>query len=399
MRGAAAYTISLLALQLDDEFQWTESDTALLLSLYTLMFAIFMFVGGLFVDWFGPRRPLIVGSALVVASHLLASRMSSPLGIILSYGVALGIGVGTVCAAATVAVTARWYPEPAKRGPAIGFSIMGIGIGSIIVAPLWAAGNSQWGWRNNMLVAAAIYAVVLAVIASIMRFPKADEVPAHDPAEEEGGSLDLREALLTRELWTLTLILFLSAFGGLMVARKMFANYSESIDAGAVGLSIAGVAVMLQSAFNAAGRPVWGWISGRVGVRLSSGFCGFLMVAGLLMLAGIDGGSLTNMNLGGFHLFGVAVLGFGYGGAVALAAVNSATMFGTARIGRVYGLIFMIGFGGAELVGPAVGRSLHARTGDYHLSLWIAAALAGLAGIIALLAFPNRGYRRLESEW
>lgn len=399
IRGSAAYTFSLFILPLEQEFGWERSEAVLVFTVYTALYALFMFFGGVVVDVFGPRRPFIVGAILIVASQFLASQAQSHLGLIMTYGVMLGCGVGLASSAATIALSARWYPALRERGTAIGFSVMGIGIGGLIAAPLWHIGVETFGWRKTILITAIVYAALLALVATIIRFPNEQNQSARNTTEF-GSDLSLQEALVTRELWTVILLLFLTMFGGLMVVSQIFPFVSEAgAAAGSMGTTIAASAVMAQALCNSIGRPVWGWTSGRLGIRFSNALCAMLMTAGLALLSQIDGGKLEPSAFGVLSLLGIGFIGFAIGGAISISAVACATMFGSDYLARIFGLVFLIGFGGAGLLGPLVGAYLRQSSGDYHISLYIAAALSTLCAIFSLIALPNRGFRRLIGEW
>ncbi len=398
IRGAAAYTFSICILPLEKELGWARSETVLVFSCYTFVYALFMFIGGMIVDAFGPRRPFILGAILIVVSQILASQVATSFWLSMTYGFMLGCGVGLTSSAATVAMAARWYPEERQRGTAIGFSMMGIGVGGLVAARLWHFGMDQLGWRETVLLTAAVYGVVLAIAASIIRFPRPDEWESSG-ISEYGNDFDLMEALLTRELWTLALLLFLSMFGGLMVFSQLFPFFTESIAAsGASGATIAAAAVIAQPVCNALGRPAWGWASGRMGIRFCIALCAMVMTGGLALLIRSGGHTLAPADVGWASLLAIGLIGFSFGGTVSVGANASATMFGTRYVAQIFGLVFLLGFGGAGVLGPMAGAYLRQATGDYHLSLYIAVGLSTLSAVFALIALPDRGFRRLVGE-
>lgn len=413
--GAVAYAFSIFIPPLEQEFGWARPSIVLAFSFCTLFYAIFMFLGGIAVDRFGPRRPFVVGAVLIVFSQLLASTISSTLGLILTYGVLLGCGVGLTYSSATVALAARWYPELRERGIAIGFSVMGFGFGGLIAAPLWRYGIEGIGWRSTFVATAFVYAIVLSVIASLVRFPQATEETKEDVRRSsEEGDLTLQDAMLTREFWTIALLFFLAIFGGVMVVSQLFPFMTEagslaaalqgtdtsvSVVTGGTVLATTGIAA--QALANSLGRPAWGWLSGVLGLRISMFLCSTTMLIGLLLLASLSESAFLGERAvaSALPIFSIALIGVAYGGVISLCAVASAAIFGSMYLARIFGLIFCMGFGLAGLLGPWAGAALRQSSGDYDLAFYVGASLAGLSAILAVLMLPRRGRERRHSDW
>ncbi|GFP31351.1 MFS transporter, OFA family, oxalate/formate antiporter [Candidatus Hakubella thermalkaliphila] len=171
LMGGAAYAFSVFILPLEAEFGWVRADTVLAFSVCMFVFGILMAVGGYFVDKYGPKKPFVLGAALMIASQVLSSQITTLTGLVLTYGVVLGIGIGLTYTSATIALTSRWYPEREKRSLMIGVAVVGFGLGAVVAAPLWAAGIAAYGWRTTYMLTGGVFAVVLGVIATIIQFP------------------------------------------------------------------------------------------------------------------------------------------------------------------------------------------------------------------------------------
>jgi OFA family oxalate/formate antiporter-like MFS transporter len=395
VRGAATFTFSLLILPLEMEFGWTRAETVTAFSVYAFVVALGLFLGGIIVDRFGPKVPIIVGTLLVGVAHLLLSSVNSPLALVLSYGVTLALGVALTSAAATFALAARWYPMPTERGLAIGVSVMGIGIGGLIAVPLWQYGFEHIGWRKTVVITGAVYVLVLAFVGSVARFP-----PQDAEATPKSGDFNLQEAVLTRRFWTIVLMLFLTVIGGMLIVSQVFPMFSEAIKSPtALTATIAATGVVVQAVCNSLARPFWGWFSGWLGLRTAQAMCGLSMSIGLLILATANADSYAAASFGVFPLFGIGLVGLGLGGSVALAAVATAESFGTSFFARTFGLVMLLGSGLAGFLGPWIGAFLRQRTGDYDVALFLGAGLALLSCFLAALMLPGKGEEKLEGEW
>jgi OFA family oxalate/formate antiporter-like MFS transporter len=395
VRGAATFTFSLLILPLEKEFGWTRAETVTAFSLYAFVVALGLFFGGVVVDRFGPRVPIVFGTLLTAVAHVMLSRISSPVELMVAYGVILALGVALSSAAATFALAARWYPLPTERGLAIGVSVMGIGFGGLIAVPLWQYGFEHIGWRWTVLITGGVYVLILMFVGSVARFPSGDNETA-----PLAGDFNLQEAILTRRFWTIVLMLLLTVIGGMMIVSQVFPMFSEAVESpGAFSATIAATGIIVQAVGNSLARPLWGWISGAIGLRTAQALCGLSMATGLLMLATAAPESYGSASFGLIPLVGIGLVGLGLGGCVSLAAITTAASFGTSYFARTFGLVMLLGSGVAGFLGPWVGALLRQRTGDYDVALYLGAALSLLSLVLALLMLPAKGEERLEGEW
>jgi MFS family permease len=397
----AAYAFSVFVRPLEAEFGWQRPQTTAAFSIAMLLFGLFAFVGGAIVDRWGPRLPYVVGACLMAMSQILAARVTTLPGLLFSYGVLLGAGIGLVYGAVTVPLMARWYPDTARRGVAIGTSLMGMGIGSLLAAPLWTWSIAQFGWRPTYTANGVVFLVVLGFLATLIRFPPAgwafhpgtgwQPTPASAPptgAALPAADLNLRVALGRPQFALVALLFFLTVFGGMMVIGQLAAFAAEPAPAGpGLGLATAAKLVMILALFNGIGRPAWGWIAGRIGPRWALATCPLLMTAAMALFA--LGHTAPVLALA------AALCGFSFGGTLALVPIMTTALFGPAFVGRVYGLIYFLGLGGGGFLGPPTGAWMHHRYGDYDPAFALSAAMATLAALLAATLLPPRGREHL----
>jgi len=186
------------------------------------------------------------------------------------------------------------------------------------------------------------------------------------------------------------------------IAAVDLSKTSMIIAAGAFANILAGaaVAVMAVSILNSLGRIAWGKISDIAG-RKKTLLAIFLLCA--LALFFLNG-------LAAFWLFlaGVGIVGFCFGGFLALYPAITADYFGTKNIGANYGLMFSA-YGAGGLLGPwlapkllssvkdvpyetidTAGKSMVKlfEAGNYSTSFFIAGALCLLAAFLITFLRP-----------
>lgn len=402
----SAYAFSFFIRPLEAEFAWTRAETIIAFSVAMWMFGAVTWPGGYFIDKYGPRIPYLIGGLFLAVGMMASSRVSSVGGLILTFGIINGAGLGLTYGASTVALNARWFPD-ARRPLAIGLSLAGMGLGPVLAAPLWAWAISIAGWRVTYLVSGAVFLVVLGILSTIIRFPPRriefdkDEgrwtpVPPERLAKQSSGldrpvvdpeDLTFGEAIRNPYLWLTGLIFFTTIFGGLMTVSQI-AAYAQAAPPAGVGLraGLAAVAVMVFGACNAIGRPLAGLLTSRIGIKWAYVTATSLMILAMLTL-GVARGILTLS-------IAAVMTGLAFGGTLALSPILSTALFGASFIARIYGFIYLLGFGFGGMFGPLAGGMIRDATGAYIWSFLTAAVVAAVSLLILIVFMPGRGQER-----
>jgi MFS family permease len=214
---AVAYSFAAFFGTLEGEFGAQRGEA--LAGLLDLRLSLFLarLPAGLIADRLGPR-PVVVGGLLVVSLGLvLAARATALWHVYLGYSLGVGLGVG-LSYVPSVAAVQRWFVR--RRGTASGLAISGIGVGTLIGAPLAHELIAVIGWRHTYLVLAA-FAAVGAVIAGVLIRPPPQRYglgPDGDPPAPGGvhvvaPGLTLGEAVRSRPFWTIYVGATLMSFG------------------------------------------------------------------------------------------------------------------------------------------------------------------------------------------
>ena len=300
----------------------------------------------------GRRRRLGLGLAATAAADRLWIAY-------LTYGAGVGVGVG--CSyVPIIAAVGGWFER--RRALAVGVAVSGIGLGTLVAAPLAAWFIDAYGWRTVYLGFAVAGSAVL--VLSALLIPAPPDAPA-------GGRRRTGAALRTptyRWLYLANLLLCLVLFVP-FVHLPAFAEEAGVAPTAAAGL------VGIVGATSILGRVVLGAVADGAGPLRGYRVSFFLIGASFALWWFGDGFWF----LAAF----AAVLGIGYGGFVALSPVVLATLFGVDRLGGLLGVLLTANGVGSALGPPAVGFVVDA-TGSYAPAI-AALVLLGLAAYAALL--------------
>ena len=317
-----------------------------------LFFAIFMVPAGRWQDKAGPKVVALTGSIVLLAGHILAGIVTtfpsnnSPVGMILTWGMIGGAGIGLVYVC-PIACATKWFPD--KVGLINGLAVAGFGAGSIVFNFIY---NFVSPLSLSILIAGCIVGGLALAGAFVLRNPPAGYKPAgwEPPAPKASAPVvenwTTKEMIHTKTFPLLWVMFFCSAICGLMVIGN-FKNYGITIDP-ILGTMAVYLGILLGAA-NASGRIVWGKLSDKIGgiktMRIM--FC----IQGVAMLL------FSFNNIVMWYIF-ACVIYFCFGGNLALFPATTRKFYGPKNMGLNYGIVFsaygVAGVSGALLASPMI---------------------------------------------
>lgn len=353
-----AYSFGAFFEPMAAEFGAGRGATSAVFSITAFLYFTLGSVSGYAVDRVGPRRVLIVGATAMGVGLVLTSRVGSLWLGYLTYGV--GVGIGVACGyVPMVATVSGWFER--RRGAALGVAVAGIGLGTVLVAPLAAALIARHGWRTTYIVFGVASAVILAVCAAV-------SAPAPTSG---GGSLPrLGPAVRSRNFRFLYLSALLMSLA-LFVPFVFLVPFAE--DRGVSEVAAASLVGVIGGA-SIVGRLGIGMVADRVGHLFAYRACFFAMGASFAIWLAADAYPLL--------VVFAAAMGIGYGGFIALSPAVIAGLFGTAGLGGLIGLSYT-GAGLGGLIGPPLAGLIIDSTGSYRWAI-AASMVVGLASWAAL---------------
>ncbi|MCJ7499387.1 OFA family MFS transporter [bacterium] len=354
-------------------------------------FALAMIVAGFWQDKKGPRLVGSVGGILLGTGCVLASFIgNTPGGMIFAYGILGGLGVGFAYVT-PIATCVKWFPD--KRGMIVGLAVMGFGAGSMIFAPLIEKliGSDPAMYattipRTFIIMAVTFYICVIGA-AQVYRVPPAGYTPpgwsppsaAGAPTKEDYAPADM---LKTWQFYCLWVMYFLGTAVGITAigqAKPIIVELSK----GAAVMS-GGAALGIMSLFNGLGRLAWGATSDKLGRNMTTATMYATYVVACLFL-------LRNAQNFWQVLIGLCVVGFAYGGYLALMPSFTADYFGAKNIGANYGIMFTAwGVCGFIVPGYFAGVMKAAQAsgdlaGGYNKVYFILAMMSIIGAVLALV--------------
>ncbi len=356
----ATYAWSVFVLPLRETTGLSQATVQLPFTVFYFAFPATMLFAGTILNRLGPQRCALVGGILFGSGWILASLGSYHFVFtVLGIGLLAGIGVG--CAyVVPIAVLVRWFPE--RRGLVTGVAVAGFGGGAALISQvsgLWLIAGSTSPFYV-FLVLGILFCGVTSLASRTLRFPSG--TTTSEPP------LLSTTAIVSHPTFRL---LYLAMVTGLAAGFMINANLKELSTAGALTTGVA--AVSLFAVANALGRLTWGYLFDRTELRTVISANLIFQACSVIVFSCGTGAGLVVFAM---------VAGFNYGGVLVLYASAVARVWGTARVGQVYGLLFSANILAAPA--PILAGLVYDSTGTFHAALFVVAALMVLSAMVIL---------------
>ena len=323
------YSFGAVFTAIREEFGVGKGQAALFFSFTTFIYFVVGVFTGRLADRYGPRPILLAGAVSLGLGLFLTSLVNNVLLGYLTYGVGVGIGVG--CAyVPMIATVGGWFER--DRTKAMGVAVAGIGMGTLVGAPLAKYLVTSYGWRTAFVVLGVGSAALLALASIGARRPPGSGTQDPPPP--------LRLLLKDRRfIWLYASMTLLSS--GLFVPMVYLDDYLES-----QGRSGGALLIGIIGATSVVGRLALGAVASKVDLMRLYQMCVIALGASYVIwiLAGANYTSLVVFTI---------CMGTSYGGWIALSPAVTAHLFGPIGLGGVLGALYTsAGIGG--LVGPPI---------------------------------------------
>lgn len=299
--GAAGFRSApgVMMLPLQEEFGWGSSTISLAIGINILLFGLTAPFAAALMNRFGIRKITTVALLLISAGSALTIFVTDPLFLVLTWGILIGLGSGSMALVFAATITNTWFV--ARRGLVSGILSAGSATGQLIFLPVMASMVGTTGWRAaSLLIAGGALAVVPPVIL-FMRNSPADlgvrrfgesEAAAEQAAREAAAAPPtgnpakyalsvLREGSRTKTFWALAVGFAIcgATTNGLIGVHFIPSAHDHGMpETTAAGL-LAAVGI-----FDIFGTIASGWLTDRVNPRILLGIYYFGRGVSLMLL-------------------------------------------------------------------------------------------------------------------
>ncbi|TVQ39434.1 MAG: MFS transporter [Geminicoccaceae bacterium] len=346
---------------------WSREHFAFALAVQNLLWGAAQPVAGAIADRHGARPVLVAGLLVYAVGTALMAWAETPLWLVLSAGLLIGVGQAFAAFTIVLAAFARLLPA-ADRSWAFGMATAAGSLGQFLLVPLGQAFILAFGWADALLLLALCLVLVLP-LAWVLGRGRASAEPNVVTAALPIGAV-LSHALGHRSYLLLTVGFFVCGFHVAFIAVHLPAFLSDQGFAPGLGAA----ALALIGLFNVIGAYAAGVIGATRSKRLL--LCWIYLARSVVILAFVS----LPMSTVSVALF-AAAMGLLWLSTVPPTSGLVALMFGVRNMAMLFGIVFFSHQIGA-FVGVWLGGWLFDTTGSYDVVWWLAVALGLFAALV-----------------
>ena len=401
--GAAGFRAApgVLMVPLQDEFGWSRATLSLAVGVNLVLFGLTAPFAAALMDRFGIRRVTTAALLLIAAGSGLTVFVAASWQLVLTWGVLVGLGTGSMALVFAATVAQRWFVR--HRGLVTGILTAGSATGQLVFLPVVAVVAEHAGWRLASLVIAAAALSVVPLVLVVMRDHPADRgVTAYGADEAEPDDClviesdqvpqvarpnaarialeALRDASRTRTFWALVAGF---AICGATTNGLIGTHFVPAAHDHGMGETTAAGLLAVVGIFDIVGTIGSGWLTDRYDPRLLLGFYYFFRGVGLALLPVLLADAV-HPSIVAF----VVIYGLDWVATVPPTVALCRSAFGE-RGTVVFGWVFASHQIGAAIASVAAGFARD-RTGTYTVAWFSAALLCVVAAVISVRVSRDR---------
>ncbi len=387
------------------QYVWTlfvapmQSDLRTSLSALQVTIAIFSIfqcglgpIHGFFAARTDPRLFVAIGGVFIGASWMSSAYVTSLPLMYVTYGVLSGLGAGIVFVAVTDLMN-KWFPD--RRGFAVGMVAGSYGFGAILTTFPIDAAIKAGGFRHALLIYGAVLSIVCILAALGMKKPPQELTlaPSDNGSQVEARDYKPAEMLQTPTFWLLFTMMTMVGTGGLMVISQM-AVFAKGFGIGptttVLGMAALPLALTLDRIANGATRPVFGWVSDKIGRENTMAIAFGLEASAILLLLAVGSNPVLFVILSG-------IVFFGWGEIFSLFPSAQADMFGARYSAQNFGFL-LASIAVSSVLGGPLAALLYEKTGSWPTVFATVAVMDLAAAVLALTVLKPMRIRRTSPE-
>jgi MFS transporter, OFA family, oxalate/formate antiporter len=387
------YGWTLFVNPMDAKHHWGKVAIQFAFTLFVLIETWLVPFEAYFADRYGPRPLVMIGAFLIAASWIVYARAESLGG--LYAGAAIG-GIGTGLVYGTcIGNAVKWFQS--RRGLAAGLTAAGFGAGAALTVIPLSTSIVANGYEATLIRFALIQGGVVLVAALFLSKPPKGVAarPVNPRLLQSTQDTSPLKTLGSPVFWVMYVAFVLVASSGLMATAQLapiangFKIAKDQVRLLAITMPALTFALSLNNLMNGLGRPLFGYVSDWIGREYTMVLT--FSMGGVFILALNRYGSDPYL----FVLL-AALIFFSWGDIYSIFPALTSDQFGRKYATTNYGLMYTAK-GCASFFVP-IGGYLAARTGNWTLTLEIAAAADILAAILMLFVVRPMRMRELRQQ-
>jgi len=388
----ATYSFGIFLIPITTDLGWDRGALSAANSINLLTGGVTGILAGKLTDKYGPRFLVTVTGLTAGIAFFLMSQVSSLWQVYLVWGLLIGISKGCWFIP-IISTIPRWFIR--KRGMAVGFTVAGVGLGSVIWPSVSQWLISSYGWRQAYVILGIVALIIFIPVAQFMKHsPQRIGLKPYGENEttdtqsllQRVEGLSVTQVIKTGRFWIFGLALFCYSF---IVQITIVHLAPYAIDTG-ISTVIAASVVSIMGAVSIIGKLSIGLVSDRVGTKMSMTIAFILLTLAMIWI-------LFTSELWMFYIF-TLIIGVAFGAEPVVLSLVPAELFGLKYLGTIAAVTMLWGTVGAAIGVPLAG-TIFDITGSYRIAFLICVASGILAVALSLILLCSKSYEDIKSAY
>jgi OFA family oxalate/formate antiporter-like MFS transporter len=364
------------------EFGWSRGGMSAAVTLSMLVQGVWGIFMGKFNDKFGPRPVITLCCFLTGLGFILVSTVSSFWHIYLYYGLIVGLGMGGVFVV-LISTVSRWFFK--KRGTMTGIVLSGMGISTLVMAPVANWLIVTFGWQLAFVIlGSSVLVIGIGLSQFLKRDPSKMGIQPFGKTEKEESTITLnteglflKEAIRTWQFWIVTPIFLCLGY----CMFSIIVHFVPYVTDTGTSATLAANILALSGGVQVFGGIIWGGIIDKIGNKRVLILC-FVSIAASIYL-------LIPYNYRWVFFVVSLLFGVGIGGGVVTESGLIADLFGMKSHGLILGIVsFSFTIGSA--IGPLITGYVFDMDSSYQTAFLICTILSIAGLILTAMLKPTR---------
>jgi MFS family permease len=390
---------SVLIVPLEDAFGWSREQISLAISVNVLLYGLTAPFAAALMERFTVRKVVMASLTTVSTGAFLTTFVHAPWQLVLTWGVVVGIGTGSMALVFAATVANRWFVQ--RRGLVVGALTAAAATGQLVFLPGLTALSESYGWRSigltigsaSMLMVPLIFLFLREKPADLGLLPYGAPVDWKPPVKPTMNAaklaiVTLKEASAHKDFWILFGTFFVC---GLSTSGLIGTHFIPAAHDHGMGQVVAASLLAMIGVFDVIGTLASGWLTDKYDPRKLLFFYYGLRGLSLFLLPSILFSTVHPSTL----VF-VIFYGLDWVATVPPTIMLCRTVLGPDRGTVIYGWVFaahQIG-GSIAAFGAAV---LRVKLGDYAAAFYISGALCLVSSYFVLQIAKGKSTASLQT--
>ena len=390
---------SVLIVPLEAAFGWRRDQISLAIAINVLLYGLTAPFAAALMERFTVRKVVMAALVTVSTGAFLTTFVHAPWQLVMTWGVIVGIGTGSMALVFAATVANRWFVK--RRGLVVGALTAAAATGQLVFLPGLTALSDTYGWKSIGLTIGAASLLMVPLIYLFLKEKPADlgvtpygapddwQPPVQSTMNAAKLAITtLREASAHKDFWILFGTFFVC---GLSTSGLIGTHFIPAAHDHGMGQVVAASLLALIGVFDVIGTLASGWLTDKFDPRKLLFFYYGLRGLSLFLLPSILFSTVQPSTL----VF-VIFYGLDWVATVPPTVMLCRTILGPERATVIYGWVFAAHQIGGSLAafGAAV---LRVKLGDYAAAFYISGAMCLVSSYFVLRIAKGKSTASLQT--